>query len=118
MYLESEKQFWMGPTRLPEKRRPRVAPARDPGPPQGGIFQDKLTDSPERVALWQAPVPRRWPGPGCNAQPPTARRGIVFLVKPRKFNSGRRECRPLKSFLKTSVPFILLVYVLADLCFQ
>lgn len=46
MYLKSERQFWMGLTRLPEKRRPRVAPTRDPGPPQGGIFQDKLTDSP------------------------------------------------------------------------
>lgn len=65
-----------GQTQLPEKRWPRAAPACDPGPPRGGIFQDKPADSPERVALWQAPVPRRWPWPGGNAQPVTTRRGI------------------------------------------
>lgn len=73
--------------------------------PRAGYSRiNSLTHPPERVALWQAPVPRRWPGPGCNAQPPTARREIVFLVKPRKFNSGWRECRPLKASLKPAYP--------------
>lgn len=86
---------------------------------RGGIFQDKLADSPERVALWQAPVPRRWPEGGHslaaipNLQPRGG--GFVFLVKSRKSNLGLERMPAPGSFLKISTPFVVLVYALMDL---
>lgn len=67
---------------LPEKPQPAGAqPVTLAITPLGGVFQDKLADSPERVALWPAPVPQRWPhGPGCSAQPPTAGGGGVGIL--------------------------------------
>lgn len=78
---------------------------------RGGTFQDKLADSPERVALWQAPVPRRWPGGGHSLaampNPQTQERGFVFWGKPGKINSGLRERRPLEASLKLVYPSFL-----------